>query len=110
MNGICVVTQAETVRRLLEKQSTKKKEEENVSTHGGSCTMSELLCSNGIKDIFLTCFCSVAQPKLPSKPVVPHIRYINSTRLDGVGTTLSLPDGMDYPLQPQNNTRCIIIT
>lgn len=78
--------QAETVRKLLEKQCTKRKDEEKV---------------------LLFCFCCcyhhtylfVVQPRVQKKAGVPHITYVSKQDKEGrVGSTLSLPHGMEFPM------------
>ena len=44
---------------------------------------------------------NIFQPRLPTKPVLPHIRYVNSA---SKGVSISLPHGMDFPLQAQRAT------
>ena len=74
-------SQAETVRKLLEKQS-KKKEEGKVSAVHASCS------------------CSIIslQPTLEDRVDVSSIHYIRSQ----ISTSISLPLGVDFPLATQH--------
>ena len=85
------------MRKLLEKQSTKKRDEDQV-------TFLKSAAFN-LVDALSPYYYWIQQVHVPTKPKLPHMRYINTTRgvADGCGleSSLSLPPGMDYPLATQ---------